>query len=78
MKFPKIQVRDKEAFERQLMSWTVMRDAIGGGSWVDLAHVLGVDQFTHGPKRIRKKRIRRYMAKMVMQDLMEVGRCQKV
>jgi hypothetical protein len=76
MKPFRLLVHNQQAFDNRLTVWLLMRDVIGGGSWESVAYLLGADKYVHGPKRIKKKRLRRYMHQMIVQDLYQEGQCE--
>jgi hypothetical protein len=78
MKFPKVTVHDKPAFEKRLQLWILMRDCLGDGKWENLADILDIKKYTHGSKRTRKKRLRKYITQLVIHDTFREGRCERL
>ena len=69
MKLPKLSIAEenKSAFEKRLLTWTMIRDMFDG--WYGAALYFKLDQQCRGNKRIRKKRAKRKVIQLMWADL---------
>lgn len=77
-KYPRVQVNNKKEFEQRAIAWKLMLDILGDGSWAKVGEFLEVDKFIHGPRRVRKKKIARYIRRLSLKDILAHGEVERV